>query len=141
MKISQICIQNPTFNGLWSKRERPVGCDMYTTYTDIENFYYPFSDETKPSIDDAIREKTYCITSPGLNDFETEEVNSTVKVMEKLPFTAEEFHKYKTFYGKTLTEDLKKIEGELKARKLFDSLNGGIRYEFKKFLYKLKLIK
>ena len=141
MKILQISGPNQTFNGLWSERKGIVGYDDYTTYSKIENFYYPFSDESKYSIDDAVKKKTYCVTCPGVNEFETEEITSSVKVMPKLTFTADEFNKYKRFYGKTLTEEFKKIESELRAHGLADSLNGGILYNFKKLLFQLKIIK
>ena len=138
MKISPISnCSNRTFNGLWQQRKTVVGGDAYTTEWRYENLYFPFSDEAGYFIDRAIDSRTYDVSCPAMNDFETDHIVSDVKVMEKLPFSEEEFRAYKRFYGKVMTDSVKKVEQTLKEFNLYDYINGGKMYEFKKFINRL----
>ena len=131
---------NQSFKGLWAEIRHYAGSDDFTTYWEQENRYFPFADESRYEIETALERKTFEVSYPSPNDFQSEHLTAKGKLMEKLPFTRDEFRSYKKFYGDIKTESVKKVEQGLKEFKLFGYLNGGKWYSFKQFLHRLKLI-
>lgn len=138
MKILPVNKQSKqNFYGLWNKKVNITGINEFHELQEIENYYYPFADESKESIEKAVAKKTFTKV------YDSEEkitIKSSVKIMNKLKFFEEEFQKYKCFYGKKLPPNMKKIELELKKNFLDHYLNKGLLYKIKQLLHNISYI-
>ena len=112
-----------TFKGLCGSKEVDGASHEFGSCISEWFHYYPFADESKSKISAAVRSKTTSWTeeAPGY----TSSYSSSVYVMDRLPFTEQEYLNYKAL--KAEPSELEKIENSLGKTKLYKYANSRIK--------------
>ena len=94
--ISNSIQKSPAFKGLWGTPKIDAAVTTDSVYNHSEQFYYPFKDEQPEDIKNAIISRADSF-SAGWEDSlgDTVYINATVNLMDTLPFSKDEYRKYK----------------------------------------------
>ena len=125
MKVSSIAPykyqKTPAFKGLWGDPKVDSAISTDSIYNHSQEFYYPFKDEQDSDIKNAIDSHSDSFEA-GWDETlgDTIMISATVSLMERLPFTKEEYQNYKKgkYDADKFAEKRLLIENSLETNKL-----------------------
>ena len=113
MNISKINIAyNNSFKGLWGETKYKTDIDtVMNIQKSVETkYYYPFADESPEEISSIVKSNTNARMYTANKNYSLKEC----KVGVPLPFTKQEYEKYKALKGRvSLTEKIQRIHAEV----------------------------